>query len=47
MLAVLGLLTSAAAVAAVTTVALSGTHAGEFAQSHGEQGIVETEHVGH
>ncbi|GAA1417694.1 hypothetical protein [Agrococcus citreus] len=47
LLAVLGLLTSAAAVAVVTTLALSGTHAGEFAQPHGEHGIVETEHAGH
>ncbi|MGM1029866.1 MAG: hypothetical protein ACQEWM_08350 [Actinomycetota bacterium] len=47
-LTVLGLLTSAAAVAVVTTMALSGTHAGAFAQPHGEHGIaVDDTHSGH
>ncbi|MFA4840892.1 MAG: hypothetical protein WC580_04210 [Agrococcus sp.] len=47
-LAVLGLLTSAAAVAAITTPALAGTHAGAFAQPHGEHGIVvDEQHGGH
>lgn len=47
-LTVVGLLTSAAAVAAITTAALSGTHAGAFAQPHGEHGIaVDAEHGGH
>jgi hypothetical protein len=47
LLTVLGLLSASAAVAAVTTAALAGTHAGEFAQPHGEHGIVETGHGGH
>lgn len=47
LLTVLGLLSSAAAVGAITTAALAGTHAGDFAQPHGEHGIVETGHSGH
>lgn len=47
LLTVLGLLTSAAAVGAITTAALAGTHAGDFAQPHGQHGIVETGHGGH
>ncbi|MGC5077500.1 hypothetical protein [Agrococcus sp. DT81.2] len=47
-LMIVGLLTSAAAVAAITTTALAGTHAGAFAQPHGEHGIVvDAEHGGH
>lgn len=47
-LTVLGLLTSAGAVGVVTTLALSGTHAGTLAQPHGEHGIaIVDEHGGH
>ncbi len=47
-LTIFGLLTSSAAVAVVTTIALTGTHAGALAQPHGEHGIaIDDEHSGH
>jgi|GEM_PF-6638316 len=42
--AVLGLLSSAAVVATITTVALAGTNAGQFAQPHGVHAPVVQEH---
>lgn len=44
--AVVGLLSSAAVVGVITTVALSGTSAGDFAQPHGAPGGGAQEHSG-
>lgn len=45
--ALLVLVGAAAVVAPVATLALTGTHAGAFAQPHGEHGLVLDEHSGH